>query len=178
MRNATRRNFDVVAYGEEFGRCRVLHLAILIENGINAFHQSRKSAHSLGHAGQGGIFAGFAFLLTVRDDSYQVDDGAERAFEVEEFELFHVSAIGTNTHQGLTHIKVVLLNIYGFLHKTNILAGLLQGFDHFSMVGEELQSVVHPLCAQRRHTPPFEQGAYVLKSYLFLKTFGVYHSCF
>ena len=176
MADAARGHLDVVADTEEFGRGRILHFSVLVEDGVDAADDLRKAAHPFRHAVEGGIFGvgsplvevvgcGIAFgrcdrsrgvvgsvrLFLRRCGAEKLHDAhhrLQRAFQIEQVEFFEVGAFGTDAHERLPHVvEVLFVDLLFGLHEVAELFGLAEGFAHLVKVGGELHVIVYPLRA-------------------------------
>lgn len=193
--DAARSDLDGVANVEQLGRGGILDFAVLVEDAVDASNELGEAAHAVGHAGEGGVercgtggrrrvggriglcfLVGDLLLLRGTEEAHEAYHGLEGALEVEEIELFEVSAFGTNAHKGLAHVvEVFFVDVFLGRHEAGEFLGLCQRFAYGVEVGRKSDVVVDPFGPQTRHAAPLEEGAHFGETNFAFEIIGIDH---
>ena len=179
-RDATLGLRQFVTDASQRHRGPVLHLSVLVQNGVNATNHRGEGHDIRCQALQGRVVVGDSLVCIRCVASVQVvdniADGLQRTAQVKDLVFFQMGISQTDTCYRLTHIEEVLhREIVGRLLQTAELIGLLQPFIHLVGIRRKLH-LVHHITPQRALTVAFQQRSYLVKTYLVFVVVRVNHA--
>ena len=182
-RDAAFRGGQFLADAGQLRRGGVFDFPVLVKYRVDAPHELGEGRHPFGQPVQGRVFAPvcfrfipslfFVFFLVQETDD--VDDGRQGAFQVEQFRFVQVSAFDADAPDGRSHVVEVLFGeILPAVHDAQKLPCVLLQFAQGCDVGEEAH-LFHAFPSEGAEAVPAQYGADFVESDFLFEVLWINH---
>ena len=174
--DAARDGRHVAADTGQLSRGAILRAAVAVEDGVDVAHELWEDGHSAGHCGQHGILRlGVVALVHGPKEARDVDDGLQRAFEVEQLQLVGEGAFGPYAAERRAYVyKIICRESTLPLQNADKLACLFQLFGYDRRIGREANRF-YLLATQRTEALRGDQFADLVEAEFMFKVFRINH---